>query len=93
VSRATPHLAHRIRRLDVVLEPKTLPSASCHRAAGERATPRAATTPVRAQRAGRIHGWTGPPSRGPAGLPADRAWQAIGPRTVATGQFWPDTVR
>jgi hypothetical protein len=42
---------------------------------------------------GHIHGYTAPPGRGPASLLANRAWQATGPRTVATGQFRPDTVR
>jgi hypothetical protein len=43
--------------------------------------------------ASHLHSWTGPPGRGPAGLSADRAWQATGPRAIATGRLRPNTMR
>jgi hypothetical protein len=81
----------------------TLPPASHHQPLSDRATApsraRAARgdhAPVRAQwheRTGSLRGWTGPPGRGPAGLPAGSVWQAAEPGTVAMGRFRPSTVR
>jgi hypothetical protein len=99
---SAPH-AWCIRRSAVVLEPKTLPLAGRHRVAGERATTlshawaarddHVAARPARAHRTGRLHGWTGAPGRGPAGLPANHTWQAVGSRPIAAGRFRPNTVR
>jgi hypothetical protein len=78
------------RRLAVVLQPRTLPSANHHRATDERSTARgdhAAACPARTQHAGRHH-WPGRPE--PSGRP-----QVAGHRagTVAVGRFRPTIVQ
>jgi hypothetical protein len=88
---APPRLRHHIGEPHLRSPCSAHPPLGCGARAQDLAAGKRAT--ACGVRAGRLSGWTGPPGHGPAGLLADHAWQAAGPRAVTAGQFWPNTVR